>query len=231
MPYKRSTRRRVSKRRPRRYRRRATIKKSLPLTGFPKQKVVKLRYVQEILLNTPGGGVSKSIPFVANGCFDPYYPIGGHQPKGFDQWMTLYSHYNVLGSKCSVRLFQTATQDFTWGVARTPTPNELDNKTLEYILECRMNKGFSISGSFAVNNNMPTSTVRTIKYSQKKQHGMNSTSKSELVGSASSNPAELTIFEVWCAPSAIDMESKVVKFIVTIDYIVLFTEQKVLDQS
>ncbi len=228
MPPRRRRSRKIQKRR---RPRRKYNGPSLPLTGFPKQKVVKMRYVQEVLLSTPGAGLSKSIPFVANGVYDPYYPIGGHQPKGFDQWMALYSNFNVLGSKCNVRLLQTATQDFCWGVGRTPTPNELDNKSLEYILECRMNKGYSISGSYSVNNNMPSSTTRSIKYSQKKQHGMNSTSTKELIGTASNNPSELTIFEVWAAPSQNDMESKIIKFIVTIDYIVLFTEQKVLAQS
>jgi len=215
------------------YRKRRTHRpsKSLVLTGFPKQKVVKMRYVQEVLIQTPGNGLSKSVPFVANGVYDPYYPIGGHQPKSFDQWMTLYNNYNVLGSKASARMMSSSSQDFAWGVARTPTPNELDGKTLEYILECRMNKGYTIAGNYSNNNNMPTSTTRSITYSQKSQHGKNATNTSELIGTVSSNPSELTIFELWCCPSSNDFETKYVKFVMTIDYVVLFTEQRVLDQS
>lgn len=205
--------------------------RGLPLTGFPKQKVARLRYVQDITLTTPGAGLSKSIPFVANGCYDPYYPIGGHQPKGFDQWMSVYANYNVLGSKCNVRMINSGTDGFCWGVGRTPTPNELDQKSLEYILECRMNKGFATAGSYQRNNNMPTSTTRYAKYSQKKQHGSNSTSSTNLIGTNGSNPSELTIFELWMCPPSTDTATKSASFIVTIDYIVLFTEQRILTQS
>ena len=87
------------RRKPRWRKRRQNPRKILPLAGFPKQKLVKLRYVQELEIVTPTSGLSNSVPFVANGAYDPYYPIGGHQPKGFDQWMAVYSHFNVLGSK------------------------------------------------------------------------------------------------------------------------------------
>lgn len=223
---------RRTKRKPRRRVPRSYKGPSLPLSGFPKQKVVKLRYVQEITLTTPSTtGLSKSLPFVANGPYDPYYPIGGHQPKGFDQWMALYSNYNVLGSKCTMRMLNSGNDAFAWGVARTATPNELDGKTLEYILECRMNKGFAVAGGYQRTNNMPTSTVKTITYSQKKQHGPNSTNASNLIGTAGGNPAELTIFECWMAPSAGNPSSLTANFVVTIDYIIMFTEQKVLNQS
>lgn len=220
------------KRRPRRRPRRSYKGPPLPLSGFPKHKICKLRYVQEITLTTPAvTGLSKSLPFVANGCYDPYYPIGGHQPKGFDQWMALYSNYNVLGSKCSMRMLGSGQDSFAWGVARTATPSELDGKTLEYILECRMNKGFAIAGGYQRNNNLPTSTTKSITYSQKKQHGPNSTNSANLIGTSGANPAEITIFECWMAPSNSNPSSLSANFVVTIDYIIMFTEQKVLAQS
>lgn len=207
------------------------VNRGLPLTGFPKQKVARLRYVQDITITTPGAGLSKSLPFVANGCYDPYYPIGGHQPKGFDQWMSVYANYNVLGSKCKVRMVTTGDEGFCWGVGRTATPNELDSKSLNYILECRMNKGYSIAGGYARNNNTPSATTRTATYSQKKQHGSNSTGNTNLTGTNAGNPSELTIFEVWACPPSTVTTAKTASFVVTIDYIVLFTEQRVLTQS
>lgn len=228
MPPRRRTHRKRVVRRKRNY----SVPKQLALTGFPKNKIVKLRYVQEITLTTPAvTGLSKSLPFVANGCYDPYYPIGGHQPKGFDQWMTIYANYNVLGSKCTMRMLNSGVDSFAWGVARTATPNELDGKTLEYILECRMNKGFAVAGAYQRNNNMPTSTVKTITYSQKKQHGPNSTNAANLIGTSGDNPEELTIFEPWMCPSASNPSSLTANFVITIDYIVMLTEQKILAQS
>ncbi len=228
MPYRKRSSKRTYKRRARRNR----VPKQLALTGFPKNKIVKLRYVQEITLTTPTTtGLSTSLPFVANGCYDPFYPIGGHQPKGFDQWMAVYANYNVLGSKCSMRMLGTGNDAFVWGVARTATPNELDGKTLEFILECRMNKGFAVAGGYQRNNNMPTSTTRISKYSQKKQHGPNSTNAANLIGTNGANPDELTIFECWMVPAASNSASLSANFIVTIDYIVMLTEQKILGQS
>lgn len=212
-------------------------RRHLPLAGFPKQKLVKLRYVQEVEIVTPNTGVSKSIPFVANGCYDPFYPIGGHQPKGFDQWMSVYSHYNVLGSKINVKMVGTGEDNFAWGVARTATPNELEARSLEYILEWRGNKSMnsytvvgSENGGYA-NNPTRMNTTRTATYSQKKQFGKNSTSTAELIGNNTTNPTELAIFEVWQCPINSHLSQKTGDYVVVIDYIVLFTEPKILDQS
>ena len=223
------------KRTPKRTKRR--VPRSLPLAGFPKQKMVRMRYVQELELTTAPTGLSKSLPFVANGCYDPYYPIGGHQPKGFDQWMAVYSHYNVVGSKISVKMVGTGEDNFAWGVARTAAPNTLDNQTLEYILEWRGNKSQnsyvvvgSENGGYA-NNPTRMNTLQTARYSQKKQFGKNATSTAELIGSVSSNPAELSIFEIWQCPINSHMSQKTGDYVVVIDYIVLFTEPKLLAQS
>ena len=225
------------RRKPRWRKRRQNPRKILPLAGFPKQKLVKLRYVQELEIVTPTSGLSNSVPFVANGAYDPYYPIGGHQPKGFDQWMAVYSHFNVLGSKIHVKMVGTGNDNFAWGVARTAAPNELKDKTLPYILEWRGNKSpnsytvvGSENGGYA-NNPTRMNTTRTARYSQKKQFGKNSTSTAELIGSDSSNPAELSIFEVWQCPIQQQLASKTADYVVIIDYIVLFTEPKVLAQS
>ena len=219
---------------PRRKPRRTRRRKALPISGFPNQKMVKLRYVQEITLTTPSTtGLSKSTPFVANGLYDPYYPasVTAHQPKGFDQWMAVYSHFNVVGAKASMRMVNSGNDSFCWGITRTATPGELDGKSLEHILEARMTKGYAIAGGYGRNNNTPTSTTRIAKYSQKKEHGKNSTSMSQLIGTASNNPAEKTIFECWICPANAGSAAVSANFVVIIDYIALLTEPKILPQS
>lgn len=193
-----------------------------------------MRYVYEIEVVTPATGFSKSLPFVANGMYDPYYPIGGHQPKGFQEWMAVYNNYNVLGSKISVKMAGTGQDNFIWGVTRTPQPNEMDNQTLTYILENRYNKGYTITGTENggyANNPTRINTIRTARYSQKKEHGKNATSTAELIGTAATNPDQITCFEVWVCPVQGQASSKTVDFICTIDYIALLTEPKVLPQS
>jgi len=45
--------------------------------------------------------------FRANGMYDPDAGVGGHQPLGFDQYMALYSRYEVVTSKIDVQLWAT----------------------------------------------------------------------------------------------------------------------------
>jgi hypothetical protein len=214
-------------------RRRTRKVKPLPLGGFPKQKVVRLRYVQELAIITPGTtGLSKSLPFVANGCYDPYYPIGGHQPKGFDQWMAIYSHYNVLGSKITAKCASTGGYSkLAWGVCRTPASTEMNGKTLEYILENRYQKN---ARYIAANNNQNVNLNNTpliAKYSQKAEYGSNATSQANLVGDITTNPNDKTFYEVWACPLAGDTQSKELNMVIVIDYLVLLTEPKILGQS
>lgn len=212
--------------------RRNNPKKSLPLGGFGATKMVKLRYVDELRVSTTlGSSLSKSLPYVANGMFDPYYPIGGHQPKFFDQLMAVYSHYNVVGSKISVRLASTQSNNCAWGVCRTPTENQMNNQTLTYLLENRYQKNarylsWSNNSATALNNKPLTAS-----YSQKKIFGANSAQKDDLTGNITANPVEKQFFEIWCAPVQGDTSVKTLDFVITIDYIALFTEPKVLAQS
>lgn len=222
----------MAKRRTRKNTRRNRPKKTLPLGGFPKNKVVKLEYVQELQLTTPSTtGLSKSLPFVANGCYDPYYPIGGHQPKAFDQWMAVYSHFNVLGAKIRVKCVSTGYTHVSWGVCRTPAPTEMNGRTLEYLMENRYQKNARfISGSNNVNIQMNNKAL-TATYSQKGIYGANATGNANLVGSISANPTDQQYFEVWACPIGADSQSKILDFIVELEYIVLLTEPKVLAQS
>lgn len=226
MPYKK---RNVKK--TRKYRKRKPIKK-LPLTGFPTQKVVKLRYVDELRLVSPvGNSNTYSVPFTANGLFDPYFPLGGHQPKGFDQWMAVYNHYNVLGAKINVKCVSTHANNCCWGVTLTPETGTMNNLSLTEALENRYTKGARYiswdNGTTTSNNNKSI----TCTYSQKKQFGQNATSKDSLTGTVTTNPTERQFFEVWMGKIQGDTSVKTLDFIVTIDYIALFTEPRVLAQS
>lgn len=51
---------------------------------------------------TIGGIVGATFKFALNGMWDPYLAAGGHQPMGFDQWMTFYKRYKVY--RCDVKI-------------------------------------------------------------------------------------------------------------------------------
>lgn len=67
---------------------------------MPDQFVTKLRYFTNFTL-TPTGGTVASRAFSANGLWDPDVSGIGHQPRGFDQLMSIYRHYNV--TKCEMK--------------------------------------------------------------------------------------------------------------------------------
>lgn len=98
MPFKRkrSTRKiyRAKRRKPA-WKRKTTIQKGL---GFSDGQIVRMRYVEEFALD-PGLGSVASYIFRANGLYDPNFSGTGHQPYGFDQWMTYYNQFTVLGSR------------------------------------------------------------------------------------------------------------------------------------
>jgi len=68
---------------------------------IPKSTKANLRYAASF---TQSCGVASfgAHVFGANNAFDPDYTGAGHQPNGFDQLMTMYEHYQVIGSKITV---------------------------------------------------------------------------------------------------------------------------------
>lgn len=228
---KNNTIRKMPRRKTRR-RRKAQATTTLPLGGFPKNKLVKLRYVTECVVQC--AGLSDSFNFRANGMFDPDHTGVGHQPKAFDQWMSIYNHYNVLGAKINVKLASTHGADnYIWGVTRTPAANQMDGKQLTYCLENRYNKGYRTIGSSYNHSGQRTNanSAMVCTYSQKKQFGKNSTGSDKLTGTATTDPTEQQFFEVWIAPINSVAQQQTASFIVTIDYIALLTEPRVLAQS
>jgi len=68
--------------------------------GFPQQIKTTLRYAfrTEFALNNENAVVTQ---IRANDLYDPEVALGGHQPRGFDDFMKIYDKFTVTGSKCS----------------------------------------------------------------------------------------------------------------------------------
>lgn len=102
----RTARRRFKRRVRRRLRRRAP--RRLPTSGFPKSKIVKLRYVERISVD-PGFGDFTKYDFSCNSVYDPNVTGIGHQPLGRDQWAGLYRSYDVIRSDITVHCVPAGT--------------------------------------------------------------------------------------------------------------------------
>lgn len=106
MPFKRSTQKRAVSKKQRKsrkpMRKRKTYLAPTNYIGFPRNKIVKLRYVHTQSFSA--AATVSTFYFSANGCFDPDITGGGHQPLGFDQWSTFYNHYVVKGSRITLNI-------------------------------------------------------------------------------------------------------------------------------
>lgn len=102
--------------------------------AFPNKMRASLRYCDSINLDLTsiasdmgGQGVTNDIvshSFRVNGCFDPDMAVGGHQPRGFDEYMNIYERFTVVSSKLTVQFMYEgyagpATQDITGGLVQS----------------------------------------------------------------------------------------------------------------
>jgi len=74
----------------------AGLPSSFTARPFARKRRTTVTYCESINMSTGTGGQSNYYVLSANGLFDPNISGTGHQPYGFDQWMTMYDHYTVL---------------------------------------------------------------------------------------------------------------------------------------
>lgn len=84
--------------------------------AFPQQMHVQLRYVDQLYLTADNltGRTGTEIPYRLNGCFDPYFLAGGHQPLGWDQITPLYQRYKVYKVEIQVRVLGKIGSNFSY---------------------------------------------------------------------------------------------------------------------
>lgn len=68
--------------------------------AFPTSMKTQLRFAQRLELQPTSTALTYHA-FRANNLHDPQYALGGHQPRGFDQFMEVYKTYTVTGAKIS----------------------------------------------------------------------------------------------------------------------------------
>lgn len=222
-----------------RYYRRYRRYRSMPL-AFPKSKIAKLRYVSEKSYNAGSSmALSSSNVFSANGCFDPDITGVGHQPLGFDQWMAIYDHFHVIGSKITVQWMPDTANNVVPGyvgiiLSDSPVLPSATYTSVEHWLESRQ---LSLNGRALMNCGV-VSGVATQglhnkginKYFSSKKFFRRGMNPYTLRGDDASNPPDQAYFIV-SAVTAGGTDTGTFNLLVTIDYIVKFTEPRELVQS
>lgn len=114
----RSRRGRYRKRRFARYKKKYGSRASTSIVKAPSaiadRTFVKLKFVSFKTIAESGSALG-SYAFRGNDCYDPDFAAGGHQPRGFDQWMTFYALCAVMGSKIRVT-GQPYNNQCAWGL-------------------------------------------------------------------------------------------------------------------
>lgn len=102
--------------------RRKTKRKSHKRYPVPKRNIQtnmlfrKLPYTYPLLALSQGvAAIPATVAFRANSMYDPYVPVGGDQPRGFDQYMTMYDHFVVLGAKITIDYTGSGSNPFIVG--------------------------------------------------------------------------------------------------------------------
>lgn len=205
--------------------------RALSRSGFTRQVVGpqglirKLRYADSITINPGAASAIAEYNFGANCAFDPDLNIGGHQPLGFDCYMTMYDHYKVLQSKitCTVVGNETSGPQFVFGIYLDDDQTAVSD--LNRIVE---NGNTSYAVITTGNANGPTQLVKSFNT---KNFFANKSQSAELVGSDASNPAERAIYKLFAQALEPSVDVAQFRVFVVIDYTIMFSERKTTIQS
>ncbi len=193
-----------------------------------KRAIVKLRYCTGITIN-PTSGLTGSHVFHASGMYDPDITGTGHQPLGFDQWMTFYDHYTVIGSRIHVN-FQATAAGATTG-ASVVGIRLSDSQATSNSITLLTEQG-STSYRYLTDSDAKAETSVIKSFSAKKYFGTkNVIDREDLKGSSSANPAEGAFYEVFVGPYTGSQDISETYAYVTISYIAILTEPRQLAQS
>lgn len=224
MPRRRNYGRSKSRRRRKNYRRKRSVTSTYGGTPLPTAFKTSLRYSEGYTLN-PGLTTTALELIGANCLWDPNLNVGGHQPRGWDELISMYNHATVIGSKITCQFSNTDTSNpQIAGVALRPTTvgetdvnNYIEGSHVKYVQLAPAGSGGS---------------QKTISYpfSNKYLNISKPMSSAILRNSVSSNPTEIAVFQPFAA-SAIGTDTSAVELLVTVEYAVVFTEPKPVTQS
>lgn len=160
--------------------------------GFPAKVMVKHKYVETVSLTSTLGSLATYL-FRANSLFDPNSTGTGHQPMYYDQLAAIYSYYQVIASKITVKFGHddaansAVTCSLSMNEDATVTSTNIDN-IIEYGEAKSCTLGSSTTDVYSLGLN----------YTQKRRWGTNSLGDARFIANISSSPSEITNFQINC---------------------------------
>jgi len=150
--------------------------------------------------------------FRANSCFDPDFTGGGAQPRGFDQWMTIYSKYVVMKSKITVHFTCRAGDGNNKYIAGVGTDTEPKGALT--------NLGDQTETRFVAYTNVEEQQNKQISQSW----DLRKWKKSDIMaddathGTGASNPGEVWFYNVFAAGTNSGVDPGIMDAYVTLEY-------------
>lgn len=198
-----------------------------PLIGFPKDKIIEMRYCSFKTL-TATSGVRAEQAVRANDIYDPDATGGGHQALGHDQWAQFYKSYIVLSSRIAVTVMQSSGQtvpqvtgvyhssDFTG--AATSYDGLIEQGKSHY---CVTNPSTAITAP-VIRNSYDAATFYNVKDVK---------DNADRIGAVmGASPTTLNYFIIWTQGSDQSTTAEV-KVLYAITYKVILTDPQELTQS
>lgn len=203
------------------------VSKTNPFMPLPNRFKTKLKYVETNLALNPGVAGTVAGYFIsANSLFDPNATGVGHQPMGFDQMMTFYKRYNVIGARIKVTFYQdsTATYPCKVGIYKT-TLNSLPFTEFNTFIE-QGNCTYTRVGSGFAGAVDLVSSISIKKFLGGKKVAFSD----DWTGTSTSSPTNQVYFGLIAAPDAgIDAPSLYLNW--EVEYIAIFYDPNALAQS
>jgi hypothetical protein len=223
--------------------------------AFPQSMRTKLRYVERVELDISATTSAVTASINALGLYDPYAGLGGHQPRGFDQFMATYSTYTVTGTTCSANFVYLGYDGpghsgvTTGDLIKTIHASDSSDTAMraQTAVFCGIHKGTEILGGGTAAEQMEKDRTQWTVITPQSGAGRLSTSlvardfygagavvgADGFAGDDSSNPENPLFFEIWAAKAHennTNITTKVLAY-VTVEYDVVFTEPKTLGAS
>lgn len=190
--------------------------------AFPEKIRTTLRY-SDILTSysAAAGALIATAIYKCNSCYDPYYPVGGHQPYGFDQYAQIYNHYSVIKStiKCTFQTMNAdAANNFPGVVGINYDDDGTDGSTVTTRIEKTGRKNYAVIGE----DN--TQVVLYDRWSCRQKFGANSNDLDKNIGTGNADPSEVCTWFIWYQNNG--GSAGYLQVVVDIEYDVEFTELK-----
>lgn len=200
---------------------------------FPIKMTKTLRYVEYSTIATGAAGQAGIVAYRANGPFDPAFAVGGHQPMLWDTYSSMYNHCVVLGARIKAT-FWSETAGTTYGCIVGSKLDDDAALTLNVspILEqgSKLTKYRFLRTNPSGNHDVATVTQN---FSAKKFFGVKDVAdnKQDIGSLVSTTPTDQAFFCLFFQHPDQTTNAGTLKYMVTIDYIIQFSEPRDLAAS